>query len=197
MKLSKPISLSILGLASLLSLSTYCLVATSAAQTKQASGASPVVDATGNLHVPESYRTSYQFLGSWALPADAGKSVKEIHNVYASPGTIEAYLKTGHFPEGAVLIKERFHTATQPMTPGIVSHEDKLVGWFVMVKESKNVHPENKLWGEGWAWSYFDSANPKKTTSTNYKVDCLNCHQPAAATDHIYVAGYPTLARAH
>jgi hypothetical protein len=53
----------------------------------------------------------------------------------------------GHFPEGAVLVKERFHTATQQMTPGTVSHAEQLVGWFVMVKESKNLHPENKLWG--------------------------------------------------
>ena len=196
MKNSKMIGLSVISLLGVISIAAHSLVATSA-EAKQAKPESSVVDARGSLHVPETYRTSYQFLGSWALPADTGKSTKEIHNVYASPGAIDAYRKTGHFPEGAVLVKERFHTATQQMTPGTVSHAEKLVGWFVMVKESKNIHPDNKLWGEGWAWSYFDSANTQKTTSTNFKVDCLNCHQPAHATDYIYTLGYPTLARTH
>lgn len=196
MKNPKTIGFSVISLLGVISLAAHSLVARSA-EAKQTKPESSVVDARGSLRVPEDYRTSYQFLGSWALPADTGKSTKEIHNVYASPGAIDAYRKTGHFPEGAVLVKERFHTATQQMTPGTVSHADKLVGWFVMVKESKNLHPENKLWGDGWAWSYFDSANPQKTTSTNFRVDCLNCHQPAHATDYIYTLGYPTLARTH
>jgi hypothetical protein len=116
------------------------LVARSA-ETKQTNSGSPVVDPRGSLHVPEGYRTSYQFLGSWALPADAGKSTKEIHNGYASPGAIEAYRKTGHFPEAAVLVKERFHTATQQMTPGTVSHAEKLVGWF-------GINERRPRWGE-------------------------------------------------
>jgi hypothetical protein len=32
-----------------------------------------------------------------------------------------------------------------------------------------------------------------KTTSTNYKSDCLGCHTPAKDTDWIYSQGYPTL----
>src|SRR5579863_10473286 len=196
MKNPKTIGISVIGLLAVISMATHSLVARSA-ETKQTKSESSVVDARGSLHVPEDYRASYQFLGSWALPADTGKNTKEIHNVYVSPGAIDAYQKTGHFPEGTVLVKERFHTATQQMTPGTVSHAEELVGWFVMVKESKNLHPDNKLWGDGWAWSYFDSANPHKTTSTNFKVDCLNCHQPAHVTDYIYTLGYPTLARAH
>ena len=33
-------------------------------------GAGAVVDANGNLKVPPDYRTSYQFLGSWAIASD-------------------------------------------------------------------------------------------------------------------------------
>jgi hypothetical protein len=50
-----------------------------------------------------------------------------------------------------------------------VSHEQTLQGWFVMVKESKDTHPDNKLWGDGWAWSWFDAEKSTKTTSTDYK----------------------------
>ena len=35
-------------------------------------------------------------LGSWAIAGDKGKGSKNIHVVYASPGTIEAYRKDGH-----------------------------------------------------------------------------------------------------
>jgi len=136
-----------------------------------------IVDARGNLRVPTNYRTTYQFLGTWAIAADKGvQGSKQIHDVYSSPGAIAAYRKDGHFPDGTVLVKEVHETATQPMTTGTVSHADKLVGWFVMVKASKNLHPDNKWWGDGWAWSWFDAGKPLKTTSTDFKKDCLSCH---------------------
>ena len=152
-----------------------------------------VVDASGNLRVPEDYRAVYQFLGSWAVAADQGQGSKEIHVVYAAPDTIAAYRKDGRFPDGSVLVKEVFEATTAAMTTGTVSHAQKLKGWFVMVKDSKNSHPGNRLWGDGWGWSWFDATNPSKTTSTDYKVNCLTCHVPARASDWIYVQGYPAL----
>ena len=154
-----------------------------------------VVDASGNLRVPGDYRAAYQSLGSWAVAAEQGQGAKEIHVVYASPGTIAAYRKNGHFADGSVLVKEVFGATTGAMTTGTVSHAQTLKGWFVLMKDSKNSHPGNKLWGDGWGWSWFDAANPSKTTSTDYKADCLPCHQPARATDWIYVGGYPPLRR--
>jgi hypothetical protein len=159
--------------------------------------AGAVVDAHGNLRVPADYRTSYQFLGSWAVADGVGKSPSQLHVVYASPGTIAAYLKDKRFPDGSVLVKEVFQTETGKMMTGTVSRAHTLKGWFVMVKDGKNTHPGNALWGDGWAWSWFDADNPSKTTSTNYKADCLPCHVPAQATDWIYVQGYPPLEAAH
>lgn len=152
-----------------------------------------VVDSNGNLRVPKNYRSDFEFLGSWAIASDNAKGSKALHIVYASRGTIAAYRKDGRFPDGTVLVKEVFQTETQPMKTGTVSHAATLQGWFVMVKESKDLHPSNKLWGDGWAWSWFNRDNPVKTTSTNFKVDCLPCHEPARATDWIYVPGYPPL----
>ena len=152
-----------------------------------------VVDQQGNLHVPPEYRAAYEFLGTWAIAANKGVGSSELHTVYANPGTTAAYHTSGHFPDGTVLIKEVYETATAPMTTGTVSHAQTLKGWFVMVKDSKNSHPGNSLWGDGWGWSWFDAGNPMKTTSTSYKKDCLSCHVPAQATDWIYTAGYPAL----
>jgi hypothetical protein len=155
--------------------------------------AEAVVDANGNLHVPDAYRTTYQSLGTWAVAADQGEGSKELHVVYASPGTITAYRKSGRFPEGAVLVKEVFRAATGQMTTGTVSRADTLKGWFVMMKDSNGRYVGNKLWGDGWGWSWFDAADPSKTTSTDYKTNCLPCHVPAEASDWVYVQGYPSL----
>jgi Cytochrome P460 len=165
------------------------------AASNNAPEAETVVDLDGNLHVPKAYRTIYQFLGSWAVAADSGQGSKELHIVYASPGTISAYRENGRFPDGAVLVKEVFHAATGQMTTGTVSRAENLKGWFVMMRDSKGSHAGNKLWGDGWGWSWFDAANPSKTTSTDYKTDCLPCHVPARASDWIYVSGYSPLKR--
>jgi hypothetical protein len=152
-----------------------------------------VADSSGNLHVPENYRQTYEYLGTWSVAAPGKDGAKEMHVVYTSPGTTAAYRKNGKFPDGAVLVKEVFAAETKPMTTGTVSHEQTLKGWFIMVKDSKNSHPDNKLWGNGWAWSWFDAGNTMKTTSTDFHTDCLVCHTPAKSTDWIYVEGYPVL----
>jgi len=157
--------------------------------------AAAVVDDKGNLRVPSDYRTAYQALGNWAVAKDDGPGSKEMHMVYASPGTIAAYRKDGHYPDGTVLVKEVFHTTTNEMTTGTVSSAGALVGWFVMVKDGVGRFPENKLWGDGWGWAWFDAANPQKTTSTDYTKDCKSCHVPARESDWIYTYGYPPLNR--
>lgn len=155
--------------------------------------AAAVVDRAGNMQVLSDYRTTYQMLGTWAVAADKGPGSKDLHVVYASPGAIAAFRKSGHFPDGTVLVKEVFKATTKPMTTGTVSSADTLNGWFVMVKDDVGRFPQNKLWGEGWGWAWFDAANPKKTTSTDYKNDCLGCHVPVKDSDWIYTKGYPPL----
>ena len=150
-------------------------------------------DASGTLRVPANYRDTYQYLGTWAVADDKAAGSKEMHIVYASPGAAAGHRANGKFADGTTLVKEVFEATTGPMTTGTVSHTKTLKGWFVMVKDSKNSHPDNKLWGEGWGWAWFDQGAPTKTTSTDYKTDCLTCHVPAKATDWTYVEGYPVL----
>ena len=80
------------------------------------------------LHVPSDYRTAYQMLGSWPVARDDGPGSKQLHGVCASSGTIAAYRKNGHFPDGAALAKEVFKTTTKEMTAGIVSSIGTLAG---------------------------------------------------------------------
>jgi hypothetical protein len=173
---------------------TICLLAGGFAVAATATHALPSIsDAGGNLHVPVDYRTKYQFLGTWSIASDHGQGAKQMHSVYASPGAVESYKKFGHFPDGTVLVKEVFETATSSMTTGTVSHSDVLKGWFVMVKDSKHSYPKSTLWGDGWGWSWFDAGKRTVSTTKDYKTECLACHQPAKSTDWTYVQGYPIL----
>ena len=193
MRAIRVFSLGISGIGAIIAIAA--LGSMQATAISSASQTEPAVDAEGNLHVPRDYQTTYQSLGSWAVAADEGRGSKELHVVLASPGSIEAYRKDGRFPDGTVLVKEVFKTATQEMTTGTVSHANELKGWFVMVKDSAGRYPGNALWGDGWGWSWFDAANPTKTTSTDYRLNCKSCHVPAQATDWVYVDGYPALKR--
>ena len=172
------------------------------------SRAEAVADTNGNLHVPDDYRTTYEFLGTWAAASDQGQGAQELHVVYASPETITAYRKERRFPDGTVLVKEMYRAATGQMTTDTISHADSLRGWFVMMKDSTGRYAANKpIWGDRWGWSWFDAGNPSTPSgslplpgggvaaSLDYRQNCKACHQPAEATDWIYVDGYPPLRR--
>lgn len=152
-------------------------------------------DIKGRIKVPDvNYRRDWVALGSWVVNGDEGTgSAKGIHTVYSQRETVEAYLKTGKFPDGAVLVKELFSTKTEDMTTGSIARSDKVDGWFVMIKDTRNRFPYHKLWGDGWGWAYFDGKDAKNTTSTDYKADCKGCHVPAQNNDWVYVEGYPVL----
>ena len=78
--------------------------------------AEAVVDAAGKLRGADAYRTTYEFLGSWAVAADQDAASKELHVVYALPGTITAYRRDGRFSDGVVLVKEVFAATTERQT---------------------------------------------------------------------------------
>ncbi len=148
----------------------------------------------GSIRVPDvDYRKDWVSLGNWSVASDEGNGSKGIHSVYTQLEAVEAYRKTGKFPDGTVLIKELFSTVTEDMTTGTVSRAGKTDGWFVMVKSDQNRFPDNKLWGDGWGWAFFDAKDRTKTTSTDYEADCKGCHVPVEASDWVYVQGYPVL----
>lgn len=189
-RIAGALGVALAALSMMVSINAYARTGTHA---KYTGATAEVVDDKGNMHIPADYQTTYQMLGTWAVAAEKGPGSKEMHVVYASPGTITAYRKNGHYPDGAVLVKEVYKTETKPMTTGTVSSAGTLVGWFLMVKDDVGRFPENKLWGEGWGWAWFDAKDSKQTTSTDYKKDCQACHVPAKDSDWIYSEGYPPL----
>ncbi|WP_204376627.1 cytochrome P460 family protein [Methyloceanibacter marginalis] len=51
------------------------------------------------------------------------------------------------------------------------------------------------MWGDGWGWAFYEGTETQKTITTDYRKDCLGCHEPARGQDLIYVQGYPILKR--
>src|SRR5262245_20161609 len=79
---------------------------TAAAQTPEQSAA--VYDSDGRLKLPTGFR-SWVFVGAPTTPngLNNGKAnFPEFHHVYIEKKNVDAYLKTGAFPEGTVIVKE-------------------------------------------------------------------------------------------
>jgi len=155
-------------------------------------GFSPHVDDEGNIHFPEGFRTSMVHLGSWFVPEGDASG---FHDVYTEKETVEAFRKTGKFPDGATLVKElrSSNAGTYTTGPSVSYATDGLKQWFVMIKDAKGRFADNPLWGDGWGWALYKPDDKAKNVATNYKIDCLGCHVPAKANDWVYTEAYPTL----
>ena len=149
-----------------------------------------LVDKNGNIRKPANIRDTYQALGAYTVLDPKGN---QMHMTYASPGTAEAYRKTGKFPDGTVLVKEVMGTDHAQMTTGDAHWASGTKVWFMLIKDEKGRYKDNPLWGDGWGWALFKADAPDKQVATDYKKDCQGCHIPARSTDWIYVHGYPVL----
>lgn len=155
---------------------------------------SSAVDASGNISLPEDYRTSWTFLGAWSIDGDTEDGgAKDMHIVYTEAKTVAAYRDTGTWPDGAVLVKEVIKTKSDDMTTGRVSWAEDIAVIFVMVKDKKGRFKGNPLWGNGWGWALFKAPDLAKQVAENFESDCLGCHVPAKNDDWIYIRGYPLL----
>lgn len=153
---------------------------------------SPYVDSSGNISLPEDFRTSMVHLGSWFVPEGGASG---FHDVYTERESVEVYRKTGRFPDGATLVKElRASNAGNYTTGENVSYATAgIKQWFVMIKDARGRFADNPVWGDGWGWALYRPDDPGKNVAMDYKNDCLGCHVPAKDTDWVYTEAYPTL----
>lgn len=157
--------------------------------------ASPMANAPSlPIAVPESLRKNYVHLGSW-LVADANAPGHGFHDVYTELSSVEAYRKTGRFPDGTTLVKEIRGIGSGTLTTGAAQWATEPGLWFVMVKDANGRFRDSPLWGDGWLWALYEAKAPTTNVATSYGEACQGCHIPAAKTDHVFVQGYPTLKR--
>lgn len=158
-----------------------------------AEGLPPHVDTQGGISLPKDFRTHYVHLGSWAV-IDEKSAARGLHDVYADPAAVAHYREHGRFPDGATLVKEIRAFGRGALTTG-----DRVLWgttpavWFVMIKDAHLRFQDHPGWADGWGWALFKADNPGRNVATSYSADCKSCHVPAAATDRVFVQGYPTL----
>jgi hypothetical protein len=179
----------------------YLLIAkpVAAAQSDQSNA---VFEPDGKLKLPDppTFRR-WVFVGAPLTPngLNNGKAnFPEYHHVYIEQKNVEAYLKTGEFPEGTVIVKE-LTRVLKPTFPDGSRAEPSGRGYFngeyngidVTVKDSKRFAKTN-----GWGFftfghhplPYAESAAEAPAT------ECAGCHQTfVAKTDMTWVQFYPLL----
>src|SRR5262245_60718028 len=125
----------------------------------EASGSTAVFDSNGRLKRPTGYRR-WIFLGVPLTPNglnDGKAGFPEYHHVYVEERNLDAYLKTGSFPEGTVIVKE-LTRVLDPTFPDGSRTEPSGRGFFngafngmdVTVKDSKRFAKTN-----GWGFFNF------------------------------------------
>src|ERR1700757_1779729 len=123
-----------------------------AAQTEQSS---VVFNSDGTMQLPTGFR-KWVFVGAPLTPNglnDGKAGFPEYHNVYIEEKNVDAYLKTGEFPEGTVIVKE-LNRVLDPTFPDSSRTEPSGRGYFpgrfngidITVKDSKRFANTNN-WG--------------------------------------------------
>ena len=179
--------------------SVYLLVAkpVAAAQTEQSSA---VFDADGKLELPTGFR-KWVFVGAPLTPNglnDGKANFPEYHHVYVEKKNVDAYLKTGEFPEGTVIVKE-LTRVLKPTFPDGSRKEPSGRGYFngeyngidVTVKDRQRFAKTN-----GWGFFTFGHHPLPYAASAAEKpvTECAGCHLAnVAATDMTWIQFYPLL----
>jgi len=159
-----------------------------------------VFTSDGRLKVPTGFRR-WVFVGAPLTPngLNNGKAnFPEYHNVYIQAQNVDAYLKTGEFPEGTVIVKE-LTRLLNPTFPDGSRFEPSGHGFFngefngidATVKDSKRFAKTN-----GWGFFTFGHhPEPYAATAAESPAEtCAGCHAAnVAKTDMTWVQFYPLL----
>src|SRR5882672_891387 len=147
-----------------------------------ASESTAVFNADGKLQLPVGFR-SWVFIGAPLTPngLNNGKAgFPEYHNVYVEKKNVDAYLKTGTFPEGTLIVKE-LTRVLNPTFPDGSRKEPSGRGFFngeyngidLTIKDSKRFAKTN-----GWGFFTFGHHPlPYEETATEAPAtQCAGCH---------------------
>jgi hypothetical protein len=157
-------------------------------------------DSDGKMKRPTGYR-AWVFVGAPLTPngLNNGKAnFPEFHHVYIEKRNVDAYLKTGEFPEGTVIVKE-LTRVLKPDFPDGSRKEPSGRGYFngeysgidVTVKDSKRFAQTNN-------WGFFTFGHHPlpyaDRAAESSAAECAGCHiANVAQTDMTWIQFYPLL----
>lgn len=135
---------------------------------------------------PEGYRAWRHVSGAVLTPREGGEEKAAaphglIHHVYANAQALEGY-RTGHFPEGAVLIADWF--VLEPRGPELVQGARKSVN--VMVRDAR--------YADTGGWGFEDFAGDSTTIRNigpRAATACFKCHQRAEPHEYVFTTLKP------
>jgi hypothetical protein len=163
---------------------------------------SAVFGSDGKMKLPDPHTfRRWVFVGAPLTPNalnSGSANFPEYHHVYIEGKNVDAYLKTGSFPEGTVIVKE-LTRVLNPTFPDGSRTEPSGRGYFngqyngidVTVKDSKRFAKTNN-------WGFFTFGHHPlpyaESAAEAPATECAFCHQAnVAKTDMTWVQFYPLL----
>ena len=142
---------------------------------------------TDTMAVPADYR-QWVFLTS-SLDLNYNTAAAPGHhmldNVFVDPASYQAFLKTGTWPDKAILIKEN----RMAESAGTLSKS----GQFQVGVMNLEIHVKDEARFPG-KWAFFVSSDGKADGKLMpQSANCYSCHQDHGAVDTTFVQFYPTL----
>lgn len=139
------------------------------------------------MPVPANYR-EWVFLTSsldlnYNRPVPGAGAMSLLDNVYVNPEAYRAYVVTGTWPDGTVLVKE--NRLANPA--GSIAQDGKVQGRIA----SMELHVKDARMPTGWAFFVSDGKAPGAYMPPS--TVCYSCHTAHAAVDTTFVQFYPTL----
>jgi Cytochrome P460 len=155
----------------------------------KAGGNGPQYTADGQMRFPTDYR-EWIFLSSgmdMSYQPSAGPAAHSVFdNVFVNPAAYRAFLQTGTWPEGTMMMLEvRGGEGNHSINVRGQTQSTEVMGMEIHVKDSAHVKG-------GWGFYRF---NDKKESAKLIErpATCYTCHEAHGAVDTTFVQFYPTL----
>lgn len=166
----------------------------------EAAASKPVYTSDGKLVLPKNYR-SWVFIGAPLTPngLNNGKAgFPEFRNVYIEKENLEAYWKTGKFPENTVIVKE-LTLVRNPTNQDGSTNEASGRGYFEGAFNGMDVTVKDSTrYAKTGGWGFFNFGHHALPYAVSAKEatreECAGCHITGAGkTDLTWVQFYPVL----
>jgi hypothetical protein len=147
---------------------------------------------SGDLIKPSNYR-EWVFLSSglgmtYGPNQPAANAPRRFDNVFVNPSSYRAFLQTGKWPDGTVLVLE----IRESESKGSINQHGHFQTSVVAVEA--NVKDSKRFADGGWAFfdlGRMDDAKPAKPIAAGN--GCQKCHSANGAVDSTFVQFYPEL----
>lgn len=142
----------------------------------------------GRLRFPHNYR-EWVFLSSglgMTYGPLASSADPRFDNVFVSPSAYRAFLDTGRWPDGTVMVLEVRAAQSKGSINRAGHFQGDVVGVETHVKDSRRFPRQ-------WAFFRFMGQSEISESAEAENSTCYRCHEPNGAVDTTFVQFYPTL----